>query len=436
MHLNILNFDDIFNPDYVISSIDYVTATGKSKEKFNDNGLFSEKIFGENSDDTPIDRIGWIVFDGFKIISPLFYERLKKIFKNKALNKMLSYETKTDKTGAVVDSEEVSYFVKPNKDGTKPDVFDPQNIGIPGFIAHFKEIIDLYGNKEVPEYAVVMNAYEKGLLFIDKFPVISAKLRPAMIIKGSKNKNGNNNRATKTTVKFDDINGKYNFMIKNSNMVKGHLHTLRVKNIDELNEQYEKGISEIVPLKQEYEELVNKIIEKRGSLEEATKQDKKELEKALKALKIVRDKVLEIADLVIACYGLIYSIQERSVEVVKYIIDNFMKEKKGIIRKLIASTRVNYSARNVLTPRLKGNINDVELPYLTFLELFRFPLTNMIVHNEGITYNEAEDYLQNCKRHFDKKMYNYMKELIKGSKWTTEDGEEGGGIAILLNRNP
>ena len=97
------------------------------------------------------------------------------------------------------------------------------------------------------------------------------------------------------------------------------------------------------------------------------------------------------------------------------------------MRKLIASTRVNYSARNVLTPRLKGNIDEVELPYLTFLELYKFLLINMIVRNEGITFNNAEIYVNNCKRKFDKKLYRYMCELIKRSK---------NGICILLNRNP
>ena len=89
MHFNILNFDDIYNPDNVISSTAYIS--GSKKEKFNDDGLFSERIFGENADNTPIDTIGWIVFDKFKIISPLFFERLKKVLKNKILNKIISY---------------------------------------------------------------------------------------------------------------------------------------------------------------------------------------------------------------------------------------------------------------------------------------------------------------------------------------------------------
>lgn len=390
MHFNILNFEDIFNPDYVITSTEYITS-GKSKEKFNDDGLFSERIFGENSDDTPIDRIGWITFDNFKIISPLFFERLKKIFKNKALNKMIAFDSKTDAVGGLHKTDTTSFFVKPSKDGTPSNVFDPQNIGIPGFIKHFKEIMEIYGNNEVPEYAVVMNAYDKGLLFIDKFPVISSKLRPGMIIKGSRNKNKNNQRQTKTTVKYDDINGQYNFVIKYSNTIKEALSGLSVKNMEELNDIYERN-------------------------------DPNEIK--------------QVADAIYNIYDEIYTLQDYCNQVVLYIINNFLKEKKGILRKLIASTRVNYSARNVLTPRLKGNINDVELPYLTFLELYRFPLTNMIVKAEGKTYNQADEDIQNSKRYFNKKIYKYMKELIKNSKYINEDGEEDGGIKILLNRNP
>ena len=344
MHFKIISYDDIFNKDNVITSTDYIT--GSKKEKFNDDGLFSERIFGEVSDDTPLDTLGWITFDKFKIISPLFYERIKKIIKNKNLNKILSYEMKTNEFGELipVDNNLIEY----------------QNSGIPGFIEHFEEIINTYGNKDVPEYPTVMEAYRNGLLFIDKFPVISSKLRPGLIIKGSKNKN-KNKKQTKPIIKYDDINGLYNFILEYSNKIK--------ENIEDI------------------EEIDGKL----------------------------------------TIYPMMFNLQEYANDVFKYIINNFLKEKKGVLRKLIASTRVNYSARNVLTPRLKGNINDVELPYLTFLELFRFPLINMIVKAEGITYNEADIYLQNCKRHFDKKLYNYMNEFIKNSK---------DGVAILLNRNP
>ena len=345
MQLSILNFDDIYDPTKVITSTDYIIG-GNKKERFNDDGVFSERIFGENSDDTPIDTLGWIVFEKFKIIAPVYFERLKKVFKNKILNKILSYEMKTDEYGNLVpiDSNPIKF----------------QNSGILGFINNFEEIVEEYANKEVPEYETVMNGYEQGLLFIDKIPVISAKLRPGMIISGSKNKNKNKSK-TKPVLKYDDINGLYNFALEYSNKIK--------ENIDEV----------------------------------------------------------ENDDVKLSVFPMLYNLQDYCNRITLYIINNFLKEKKGILRKLIASTRVNYSARNVLTPRLKGNIDEVELPYLTFLELYKFPLINMIVRNEGITFNNAEIYINNCKRKFDKKLYRYMCELIKRSK---------NGICILLNRNP
>jgi hypothetical protein len=353
MHFKVINFDDIYKPENVITSTDYISS-GK-KEKFNDDGLFSERIFGENADDTSIDTIGWILFKGFKVISPLHFERLKKVFKNKPLNKMLSYETKTNETGELLPVENLAN--------------DWYNIGIIGFINNFEQILEELGNKEVPEYKTIKKVYDDGLLFIDKFPVISSKLRPGMIIKGSKNKN-KNKKITKTTVKYDDINGLYNFILKYSLDIQKNLETIG-------------GIDHI-------EDECN-------------------------------------ADIKAGIYPMLYNLQDYCNQVIIYIINNFLKEKKGTLRKHIASSRVNYSARNVLTPRLKGNINDVELPYLTFLELFRFPLTNMIVKGEGITYNEADEYIQNSKRYFNKKLYNYMNEYIKNSKE---------GVSILLNRNP
>jgi DNA-directed RNA polymerase beta' subunit len=335
MHFNIIKFEKIYNPDNEITSSEFISK----KKSFNDEGLFSERIFGENSDSKGIDILGWINFHGYKIISPTFFKRLQKVLKSKTLNKIISYDMETDENGQLIPAE--------------PETLEYQNSGITGFIENFEDIMDLYADKERPEYETIMKAYNEDKLFISVYPVFSAKLRPAMLFKGSK--------TNKPSIKYDDINGLYNFIINYSCKLKENL---------EIEDDSAKILT------------VNKLL---------------------------------------------YNLQDYCNQVVEYIIDSFLKEKKGVCRRLIASTRVNYSSRNVLTPGLQNNIDDVSLPYLTFLELYRFLLINLIVKTEGITPNEAEIYFESCKRHFDKKMYKYMNQLITKSKK---------GLKIILNRNP
>lgn len=334
MHFNVIDYEEIFNPDNLITSSEFI-----NKKKFNDDGLFSERIFGENSDNKDIDILGWIEFGNYKIISPTFFNRIEKCIKAKTLDKIINYDMKTDEKGNLIPND--------------PNPIEFQNSGIIGFEENFLEIMDLYANKDVPEYETIMKVYNENKLFIRVFPVFSSKLRPGMLFQGSKNK--------KASIKYDDINGLYNFVIKYSN---------KIKEIEGDDEDPDK-----------------KLI----------------------------------------LYTMLYNLQSYCNQIAIYIIDNFLKEKKGILRRIIASSRVNFSSRNVLTPKIEGKINEVELPYLTFLELYRFLLINLVRKTEGISYNEAEIYFQSCKRHFDKKMYKYMNELINNSKF---------GLRILLNRNP
>jgi len=67
------------------------------------------------------------------------------------------------------------------------------------------------------------------------------------------------------------------------------------------------------------------------------------------------------------------------------------------------------------------------MPYKTFLELYKFPLLNIISRAEGITFNEANKLYQESTTDFNPKMYRYMEELLNKSK---------GGVNIILNRNP
>ena len=89
----------------------------------------------------------------------------------------------------------------------------------------------------------------------------------------------------------------------------------------------------------------------------------------------------------------------------------------------------DYSSRNVITP-LSSNlsIDEVHLPYLTFLELYKKEITNLLSRMENITINEADFRINMALLEFDKQIYELMKYLIK-------QGPDG-TLPILINRNP
>jgi DNA-directed RNA polymerase beta' subunit len=85
--------------------------------------------------------------------------------------------------------------------------------------------------------------------------------------------------------------------------------------------------------------------------------------------------------------------------------------------------RVNFSGRCVIVPLSEQfSINSVIIPYLTFLELYRFHITNILTR-EGMSQNQAQERWNNAITKFDRKIYLIMKYLI-----------ENLDLKILVNR--
>jgi DNA-directed RNA polymerase beta' subunit len=107
------------------------------------------------------------------------------------------------------------------------------------------------------------------------------------------------------------------------------------------------------------------------------------------------------------------------------IMDN-VKSKGGLIRNQIMGTRVNFSARNIISPAKAGyKIDEIVLPYLTFLHLYKLELVNILSRVKGISLIEAEEVWHKATLKVDREVYKVMKKVI-----TDEE------IGILLNRNP
>ena len=128
--------------------------------------------------------------------------------------------------------------------------------------------------------------------------------------------------------------------------------------------------------------------------------------------------------------NLIYNLQMYVNSIIKIIIDISIKKKKGWLRSHLMGSRINNSARNVLGPLVLDDgltLEDIAVPYKTYLELYKKQLINLLVKTKGINYVKANYIWVKSTLSFNPEMYKYMLELNKKSKY---------GQYILINRNP
>jgi len=118
-------------------------------------------------------------------------------------------------------------------------------------------------------------------------------------------------------------------------------------------------------------------------------------------------------------------IQAEYFQLSEEILKN-IKGKSGLIRSQICGTRIDFSARNIITPAHAGiKMDEVVIPYLTMLELYKFEVINILHNVNHISIREAEKIHFKAMKKFNPEVYNIMKKMIK-------DGD----CSILLNRNP
>jgi DNA-directed RNA polymerase beta' subunit len=130
------------------------------------------------------------------------------------------------------------------------------------------------------------------------------------------------------------------------------------------------------------------------------------------AIKIIRDSTVE-------------QIQAEFMLLSEEILEA-IKSKSGIIRNQICGTRVNFSARNIISPARAGyKIDEIVLPYLTFLELYKFEIINVLRETEGIGIKQAEKEWHSATLKYDEKVWKIMKKMIRDNE-----------VGVLLNRNP
>lgn len=316
MKLNIINFDDLFDPEMVVTS-----STPVSRQKFHEDGIYSPRIFGDIKTDKELKR-GWVTFGDNYVINPVMYTFLKKAVPK--LDRILETSRQSDLDGNITVTNEID------------------DIGLVKFRKDFDHYMKEYGKPDSVEYKFIMKNKER--LFINKFPIFAAQLRPVMLY-------GNN-------VTHDYINDVYNVIVEYSNLIR------------DLDVELEGGSQ------------------------------------------------LDM---------LLYGLQTEVNKIVTEVIDGYLKTKKGLIRNNMLGIRVNYSARNIISPLVGHSMDEVKIGYLPYLYLYKKLLINIVVKAKGYSFTKAEEYWRQCTTHFDEEMYGYMTKLNE---------ETVGGQWILLNRNP
>ena len=371
---NMVTSHEIFSKKTILAS---VNGEPMEQKRFADDSLFSKRIFGDMDSQEDyscecgklqgkfyegticqhcgkpvefvglnIGKYGWIDLslskynedgvmteagNGCHLIEYIPYLQLEKVIGRENLRNIIHVRNVITITGDI-DTEELANLRSVSQEAKY------YYSGIDGFYNNYNEILDYYfelrGNKYQKLYEYLKNRDE---VFTDKIPVVSVILRPAM--------------RTEDGLKLDDINIKYQNILKNLSMLKDP-----------------------------------------------------------NMITIIRDATIE-------------QIQAEFMQLSEEILEA-IKSKAGIIRNQICGTRVNFSARNIISPAKAGvEIDEIVLPYLTFLELYKFEIINILRNTENISIKAAEKEWFNATLKFNEKIYLIMKKMI-------DDNEVG----VLLNR--
>lgn len=109
------------------------------------------------------------------------------------------------------------------------------------------------------------------------------------------------------------------------------------------------------------------------------------------------------------------------------IIFDTINQKEGHIRDNILGGRINFSARNVIIPDTTLRAHQIKLPYLTFLELYKPEIINILQKRDGITLIQAVNKWSKAQMEFSESVYEVMNYILKNTKH---------GVRCLVNRNP
>lgn len=134
----------------------------------------------------------------------------------------------------------------------------------------------------------------------------------------------------------------------------------------------------------------------------------------------------------------IYSVEASLNKIQKHInyafqyIIKTLNGKKGHIRNTILGTRINFSCRSVITPLPTGYLHDeIIIPYLGFLELYKFHIINILTKDHNMSMREANNTWHLAQSNKIKAVNMAIEKLLRKKNYDGTTGQ-----FCLLNRNP
>lgn len=119
----------------------------------------------------------------------------------------------------------------------------------------------------------------------------------------------------------------------------------------------------------------------------------------------------------------------RDLSAYKDELYNTCQGKRGVFQGKVIHGRYNFSSRNVITPGIDRvlRINEIEMPYISFLELYRYELLNLYCKKKNCNIHEASNAWTKACVKFDPIFYRLMTKMIN---------EHPDLCWCLINRNP
>lgn len=199
MKLELIDWAKDFDSTKVITDPNSVDI---KKKTFTENGIFAERIFGRGdaseikfecscgkqqgtflsqeicpicgskvqNKGSAIEINGWIDLKEFYIIKPFYFFQFQKIITQKHLEMICSYDPRLSIEGKAEESKNYHH------------------IGLTYFHEHFDQILDdLFVNSKKKAsakeaYTLIRDAHKEGKVWINKHPVYSTVMRPAILI--------------------------------------------------------------------------------------------------------------------------------------------------------------------------------------------------------------------------------------------------------------
>lgn len=122
------------------------------------------------------------------------------------------------------------------------------------------------------------------------------------------------------------------------------------------------------------------------------------------------------------------AMHEKIVELFEEIF-KLLNGKKGIINGKVIAGRYNFSCRNIIVPSGIGLLktDEVELCYISFMELYRYELINLYSKINDCTIMESQNAWKRATVHFSQTFYNLMNHIIENNPKLCN---------VIINRNP